>query len=138
MAQKPHWPMDLALTTHVFQFQDRYHEDLIAERFGAMFNYAWGISELEWDLRSLSSGQVALKHLRAIMPDGTPISCDAREAQACAPRSVRDLPENGSVIIHLGIPRLAPPSIGTDSVATRYVKERALVPDFANGSEPVE
>jgi type VI secretion system protein ImpJ len=138
MAQKPHWPMDLALTTHVFQFQDRYHEDLIAERFAATFAYAWGISELEWDLRALGAGQVALRHLRAIMPDGTPLSFDAKEASTCAPRSVRDLPPDRSLIVYLGIPRLVPRSAGDDAVPSRYVKERVLVPDFASGSEPVE
>jgi type VI secretion system protein ImpJ len=138
MVQKPNWPMDLALTTHVFQFQDQYHEALIAERIAATSAYAWGISELEWDLRALGSGQVALRQLRAIMPDGTPLACDPKDAATCAPRSVRDLPADGSVIVHVGIPRLAARAAGEDATASRYVKERVLVPDFANGSEPVE
>jgi type VI secretion system protein ImpJ len=138
MAQKPHWPADLALTPQVFQFQDRYHEDLIAERFAAMFDYAWGIRELEWDLGALHAGQVALEYLRAIMPDGTPLTYDAQEARGCAPCSVDHLQESGSVIVHLGVERLSRQELGDDSVPSRFAKERVLVTDSANGGQWVE
>jgi type VI secretion system protein ImpJ len=138
MAQKPHWPVDLVLTTHVFQFQDRYHEDLVAERFEAMFSYSWGVSELEWDLPSLGAGELSLRRLRAILPDGTPVAVDARDAETCPPLSVRDIAPDGSLVVYLATPRTGSRSSGADSITSRYVKERTLVPDYANGSAPAE
>jgi type VI secretion system protein ImpJ len=136
MPQKPHWPLGLDLGPQVFQFQDRYHEDLIAERFATLFDYAWGVSEIEWDTQGLATGQVALKHVRAILPDGTPVSCSQSEPSSCPARVVRDLGSRTSAEIYLALPKSGP--TGADAKQRRYAMERVIVPDFANGADAVE
>jgi type VI secretion system protein ImpJ len=137
MPQKPHWPLGLDLGPHVFQFQDRYHEELIAERFAAFFDYAWGISELEWDTRGLTTGQVMPKRLRAILPDGTPIACDAGEA-SCPARVIRDLGSRPTMEVYLAVPKLGTSGADANGKLNRYAKERTIVPDFTTGGDPVE
>jgi type VI secretion system protein ImpJ len=136
MPQKPHWPLGLDLGPHVFQFQDRYHEDLIAERFSTLFDYAWGVSEIEWDVQGLATGQVALKQVRAIMPDGTPVACSQSDPAGCPARVVRDLGNRTTMEVYLALPKSGPAA--DDAKQRRFVKERALVPDYANGGDPAE
>jgi type VI secretion system protein ImpJ len=135
MPQKPHWPLGLDLGPQVFQFQDRYHEELIAERFATLFDYAWGISELEWDTRAATTGEVMPKRLRAVLPDGTPIACDAGDPSACPARVIRDLGSRPAMEVYLAIPKLG--LTGADGKVSRYVKERTVVPDFTSGGDPV-
>jgi type VI secretion system protein ImpJ len=138
MPQKPHWPLGLDLGPQVFQFQDRYHEDLIAERLATLFDYAWGISELEWDTQGLATGQVALKHVRAILPDGTPVACSQSSPSSCPARVVRDLGPRTSVEIYLALPKSGSGTVGDDTKPRRHTRERVLVPDYANGGDAVE
>jgi type VI secretion system protein ImpJ len=124
----------LDLGPQVFQFQDRYHEELIAERFATLFDHAWGISELEWDTRGSTTGQLMPKRLRAILPDGTPIACDAGNPSSCPARVIRDLGSRTSLEVYLAVPKL-----GTSgSELSRYAKDRTTVPDFTSGGDPVE
>ncbi len=74
MARKLVWTEGLFVTQHHFQQQDRYHEELLQERLSAAMAFEWGITDVEIDERALSAGQVKINRLKAILPDGTPIS----------------------------------------------------------------
>jgi len=88
MACKPVWSEGVLVTQHHFQQQDRYHEQLLAERLRAALHYAWGISELEVDLSALATRQLKLVRIRAIWPDGASVHCGGACDSPCpAPRS---------------------------------------------------
>src|ERR1039457_1867038 len=95
MLHKPHWTEGLELGSHHFQLLDRYHEELIAHRLEALFDHTWGIHEIRWDARAIGAGQLALKKLDAILPDGTPIACDGADGAELPAIPIRDLgPKN--------------------------------------------
>jgi type VI secretion system protein ImpJ len=142
MLHKPHWTEGLELGSHHFQLLDRYHEELIAHRLEALFDHTWGIHEIRWDARAISAGQLALKKLVAILPDGTPITCDGASGAETPAIPIRDLGPKNAREVYVGIRRLhaAPSGNGEASpaaTAQRYVRESVLAPDFAGGHEPV-
>jgi type VI secretion system protein ImpJ len=140
MLRKPHWTLGLELAPHHFQFQDAYHEELIARRFDALFDYAWGIYEMEWDTRVIAAGELALRRFEAIFPDGTPVSIGGSDGAATPALTLGDFGARGSLDVHVGFPRLlAGANVAVDGHGgqPRYVRESSLVPDFASGTEPI-
>src|SRR5690349_9481011 len=103
MLHKPYWTQGLELTAHHFQAVDRYHEDLIDQRLEALFDHTWGIREIAWDARGIASGHVALKRLDAILPDGTPILCDADDRAGAPSLTIRDFGTKNAVEVYAGI-----------------------------------
>ncbi len=73
-AKKPVWTEGLFITQHHFQQLDRYHESLIGERLRAVAASDWGVSLLEVDERALEAGQLRIRAISAVLPDGTPIA----------------------------------------------------------------
>lgn len=69
------WTEGLFVTQHHFQQLDRYHEQLLDERVRAMQPLSWGILAVELDERALANGQLKLRELTAVLPDGTPVYC---------------------------------------------------------------
>jgi type VI secretion system protein ImpJ len=134
MLTKPHWTQGLELTAHHFQSLDRYHEDLIARRLDASLDYTWGIHEIQWDPRAIAAGQLVLTKLDAILPDGTPVACDAAEGSAGPSLTIHDLGKKNALEVYLGVSRSG---VGeTGSVSARYVRESVLVADLGGGSDP--
>src|SRR5262245_49542570 len=72
-AKKLVWTEGLFISQHHLQQLDRYHEQLVHDRFSAFYPYSWGITELEIDERALSTGSFRLARLTGILPDGTPV-----------------------------------------------------------------
>src|SRR5579883_164159 len=70
MAIKPVWTEGLLVSQHHFQVQDHYHEALLRDRIASVRRFHWGISELEIDARLFQAGQLGLRSLRAVWPDG--------------------------------------------------------------------
>lgn len=139
MLHKPHWTDGLELGAQHFQLLDRYHEELIAHRLDALFDHTWGIHEIRWDARAIGAGELALKKLDAILPDGTPIAFDAADGAATPAIPIRDLGPKNAREVYVGIRRLhGGPNVDGDSrEVQRYVRDSVLVPDFARGHEPV-
>jgi type VI secretion system protein ImpJ len=127
MLHKPLWTDGLELGCHHFQLDDGYHEQLIAHRLEAIFDHTWGIHEIRWDARAIGAGQLVLKKLDAILPDGTPIACDEDNAQATPAIPIADLGPKNAREVYVGIHRDGP---------HRYVREQVLVPDLSGGHEP--
>ena len=142
MLHKPYWTQGLELGSHHFQQLDRYHEELIAHRLEALFDHTWGVHQIRWDARAIGAGQLVLQKLDAILPDGTPIACDAAEGGAVPAIPIRDLGPKNAMEVYVGIRRelagvSAPSGHAGEAAAPRYVRETVLVPDHATGLEPV-
>ena len=80
---RPLWTEGTLLCPQHMQQQDLYHEHHLAARLAAALPHPWGVSSLRFDPAALQSGQLALTHLRAVLPDGTCIDLDDRSA--CPP-----------------------------------------------------
>jgi type VI secretion system protein ImpJ len=139
MLHKPHWTDGLELGAQHFQLLDRYHEELIAHRLDALFDHTWGIHEIRWDAHAIGAGQVALKKLDAVLPDGTPVACDAADGMVMPAIPIRDLGPKNAREVYLGVGRPAGGGMadGGAPTAARYLRETVLVPDLSGGHEPV-
>jgi type VI secretion system protein ImpJ len=142
MLQKPHWTLGLELGPHHMEFQDRYHEDLVAHRFERLSDYAWGIHEIEWAMGALAAGQLTIRRLDAVLPDGTPVACGTAESPSTPALTVRDLGPKNALIVYVGVPRVHAngPNVdeeGDGQAGRRYAKESRMVPDFASATDLV-
>ncbi len=145
MVAKPIWTEGLLLSQHHFQHQDRYHEDLLADRVGSVVHYPWGITALEIDERALTSGQFKLRRLSAIWPDGASVTTgEGSREPAPAPRSFEAAftPELGALEVFVGLAYESASALLEDSAqnlgARRYVRETMDVADVNTGTSPQE
>lgn len=141
--RKPIWTEGLFITEHHLQQQDRYHEGFVEERLAALGRPAWGVLELKLDLDALGQGQLVVQHLRAILPDGTPIQCGgalgaaplSRDIQARFGPAVSSLP----VYVALADESEARGNLGAEGASTgRYSSDTASVADLNAGGRNVE
>ncbi|MDE2052461.1 MAG: type VI secretion system baseplate subunit TssK, partial [Gammaproteobacteria bacterium] len=68
------WSEGLFLRPQHFQQQERYLEDYVQGRVGALRPDAWGLTHLEIERDLLAIGKLALRRARGIFPDGTPFA----------------------------------------------------------------
>lgn len=108
MLQRPLWTEGTLLCPQHLQQQDLYHERLLAARLAATVPLPWGVLAVRFDPAALAAGQLALTHLRAILPDGTPL--DLHEHHLPPPRAVAPhFPAaRERLAVHLGTPDLRP------------------------------
>lgn len=85
------WTEGLFVTQHHFQQLDRYHEQLLDERARAIEPLSWGILSVELDERALANGQLKLRELDAILPDGTPVHYAEVDSNTLPPRNIEGL-----------------------------------------------
>ena len=85
---RPLWTEGTLLCPQHMQQQDRYHEQQLAARLAVVAAHAWGILAVRFDLAALQSGQLALTHLRAVLPDGAAIDIDDAAPQRPATRPI--------------------------------------------------
>jgi type VI secretion system protein ImpJ len=64
------WGEGLFLRPQHFQRQDAYHEWRLAEQGRALHPFGWGLRRLDVDTAALARGEVRVKALEAIFPDG--------------------------------------------------------------------
>ena len=134
MVAKPIWTEGLLLSQHHFQHQDRYHEELLSDRVGSVVHYPWGITSLEIDERTLSSGQFKLRRLAAIWPDGASVATgEGSREPAPAPRSFEAAfaPELGTLEVFVGLAHESGSALLEDSAknlgSRRYVDRKSVV-----------
>jgi type VI secretion system protein ImpJ len=139
--RKPVWTEGLFVTQHHFQQLDRYHEQLLDERFRAVMPLSWGIQAIEIDERALASGQLKLRELTAILPDGTPVRCSDSDGDAPPPRNIEGLfpPHLERLPVSIGIahakengPNVIPEATGMHAV--RFHEHTMRTTDFNLGS----
>ncbi len=140
--KKPIWTEGLFVTQHHLQRLDRYHEGLLDERMNAALPYPWGVMTLELDERALSAGQLRLRELVAILPDGTPLACSeatgdappGRQIEAAFPPHLTQLPVSiGVAHERENAPNVLPEERAAQLV--RFTEQKARVTDFNTGSD---
>jgi type VI secretion system protein ImpJ len=140
MVAKPIWTEGLLLSQHHFQQQDRYHEGLLADRVQAIAHYAWGITGLEIDERALSSGQLKVRRLSAIWPDGASVVVGEGSSEpAPPPRSFEAAftPEARKLEVFIGLAHESASALLEGKTknmgARRFVRESREVADVNTG-----
>lgn len=110
MLQRPLWTEGTLLCPQHLQQQDLYHERLLAARLAAAVPHPWGLLSVRLDPAALATGQLTLTHLRAILPDGTPIEFSEHSPGRPPPRSIAPhFPATRErLTVHLGAPELRP------------------------------
>jgi type VI secretion system protein ImpJ len=139
---KPNWAQGLKLTGQHFQAQDRYHEDLVRFAMRMAFDQPWGVSQLVLDEENVAAGQIHVRRLDAILPDGTPILAGGVEGTVIPPRSFeRHLRGRPSLDVYAALPTevTGSPMVGTSSSdgRHRYIQEEATVANYNTGRNPL-
>jgi type VI secretion system protein ImpJ len=139
--RKPIWTEGLFMTPQHLQQSDSYHEALLHTRVHALVHYAWGISDVQFDERALTAGQIKLVKGHGVFPDGTPFligergedQVEARPIEGTFPAALDALD------VFLAIPNvrdnqvniaLDPAKVGP---AVRYVAQQVTIADLNTG-----
>ena len=125
------WSEGTFLQPQHFQQHDRYFETYVELRARALRPYSYGFLELALDDSLLELGKLALRRVRGVLPDGTPLDCPDRDplpSPLDVPATLRD-----SVVV-LALPVRRPGGdeahlgTGDDGVA-RYVAAELEIKD---------
>ena len=119
------WTKGVLLSPQHLQMQDRYLEDLLSFRLGALAFRPWGFHGLEIDREALAGGAFAVTAASGIMPDG--LLFDAPLADAVPPPKPLDEawdPDRPTLDVYLTIPEYRPDGFNVASAqrdqSTRY------------------
>lgn len=129
------------MTPQHLQQSDQYHESLLHSRVHALARYDWGITDVVFDERALSAGQIKLVKCHGFYPDGTPFLIgdqgedviEARAVEGNFPAAIETLD------VFLAVPQLREAQANTamDAAkvgpAVRYVAQQVTVPDLNTG-----
>lgn len=110
MLYRPLWTEGTLLCPQHMQQQDAYHERHLAARLGAIAAHPWGVLALRFDPAALQAGQLALSHLRAVLPDGAAVDLDDDSPQRPAAQAIAPhFPTRAERLsVHLVAPSLRP------------------------------
>ncbi|MDO5704511.1 MAG: type VI secretion system baseplate subunit TssK [Paracoccus sp. (in: a-proteobacteria)] len=130
------WKEGLFLQPQHLQQSDRYLEHLVQARTRAITPYPWGVSEMVIDRDRAQQGQIALRAVSGLMPDGTPF-----EAPGIAPLP-RALPVPDDAVgqfVWLTLPDLSPnvrdsSPYDDEGASTRWAVVTETVGDSASAS----
>lgn len=132
------WTKGVLLSPQHLQVQDRYLEDQIRFRLGAVRFSPWGFRTLVLDHEALAGGAIALGEASGLFPDGLAFDCPGTD-RLPPPRSLDGCfaPDQQSLTVFLAVPEHRPGSanVGTtmrDDQA-RYVADVALRRDETTG-----
>ncbi|HUQ84030.1 MAG TPA: type VI secretion system baseplate subunit TssK [Gemmatimonadaceae bacterium] len=139
------WTKGVLLSPQHLQMQDRYLEDLLSFRLGALAFRPWGFHRLEIDREALGGGAFAVTLASGIMPDG--LLFDAPASDAVPPPKPLDEawdPDRPTLDIYMTVPEYRPDGFNVASAArdhgTRYRAELLMRRDENNGlaEKPVQ
>jgi len=125
--------------------QDRYLEDVLSFRLGALAFRPWGFHGLEIDREAIAGGAFGVTAASGIMPDG--LLFDAPLADAVPPPKPLDEawdPDRPTLDVYLAIPEYRPDGFNVASAqrdqSTRYRAELLMRRDENNGlaEKPVQ
>lgn len=106
LPQRVIWGEGMFVSPQHLQQADRYHENLLAARLGAVFPYDWGVVTVELDERALVAGQLRVQRFEGILPDGLPLTFDATHPEAPPARPIEGHfgPAQRALEVFLGVP----------------------------------
>ena len=139
------WTKGVLLSPQHLQMQDRYLEDLLSFRLGALAFRPWGFYELEIDREALAGGAFAVTSASGIMPDGLPFSAPLSDPVP-PPKPLDEAwdPDRPTLEVYLTIPEYRPDGFNVASAqrdqSTRYRAELLMRRDENNGlaEKPVQ
>ncbi len=110
MLHRPLWTEGTLLCPQHLQQQDLYHEQLLALRLQVVAAHPWGVMQVRLDPAALQAGQVALTHLRAVLPDGSVVEIDESTPNRPATRAISPcFPAHGErVTVYLAVATVRP------------------------------
>lgn len=129
------------MTPQHLQQSDRYHEAMLHARMRAVANYDWGITDAQFDERSLGAGQLKVIKLHGVFPDGSAYligdqgedEVEARPIEGNFPAAL------DSLDVFLAIPNVRDNAANTAldpakaGPAVRYLAEQVSIPDLNTG-----
>lgn len=139
------WTKGVLLSPQHLQMQDRYLEDLLSFRLGALAFRPWGFHQLEIDRQALAGGAFAVTSATGILPDG--LLFDAPSCDAVPPPKPLDAawdPDRPTLDVYLTVPEYRPDGFNVASASrdhsTRYRAELLMRRDENNGlaEKPVQ
>ena len=139
------WTKGVLLSPQHLQMQDRYLEDLLSFRLGALTFRPWGFQRLEIDRDALAGGAFAVTSASGILPDG--LLFDAPTSDAVPPPKPLDEAwdaDRPTLDVYLTVPEYRPDGFNVASVTrdhgTRYRAELLMRRDENNGlaEKPVQ
>ncbi|NUP10757.1 MAG: type VI secretion system baseplate subunit TssK [Polyangiaceae bacterium] len=135
------WTEGLFMTPQHLQQSDAYHEAMVHSRVHSIVPYDWGITDVQFDERALTAGQVRVTKCHGIFQDGTPFYVgdrgedvvEARPLEGAFPAALEAL----DVFIALPIVRDTAANVAMDPAkagpAQRLVAAQVSVPDVNTG-----
>lgn len=135
------WTEGLFMTPQHLQQSDQYHEALLHSRVHALAKFDWGLTDVMFDERALSSGQLKLVKCHGIYPDGTPILIGDQGEDVVEARAIEgNFPAALDALdVFLAVPQVREAQANTamDAAkvgpAIRFVAQQVTVPDVNTG-----
>lgn len=84
------WSEGLLMGPQHLQQQDIYHERLLGQRLDAVMSLNWGVQNIEFDHRALSTGQLVLTRFRGVLPDGAVLDLEGGDGEMPPMRTVAE------------------------------------------------
>jgi type VI secretion system protein ImpJ len=136
--QKVLWTKGVLLSPQHLQMQDRFLEDQLEFRLGALTFCPWGFGRLEIDREALDGGMLAIKAAAGIFGDGLLFDVpDSERGPAPKPLDDHWSPDAESLQLYLAVPEYRAGghnvSMTERSQDTRYRAEAVLRRDENNG-----
>jgi len=139
--RKPIWTEGLFMTPQHLQQCDTYHESLLHARVHALLPFDWGITDVQFDERSLASGQLKIIKAHGVFAEGTPFligehgedEVEARPIEGAFPAALDALD------VFLAIPNIRDNQANTAldpakaGPAIRFVAQQVSLPDLNTG-----
>jgi type VI secretion system protein ImpJ len=135
------WTEGLFMTPQHLQQSDQYTEALVHSRVHAIVPYDWGMTDVAFDERALTAGQIRVTKANGIFPDGTPFyvgdrgedQVEARPLEGAFPAALESL----DVFLAVPIARDTAANVALDPAklgpAQRFVASQVSVPDVNTG-----
>lgn len=115
------WSEGMLLSPQHFQQADAYWQAQLQHRQALLQPDGWGLSLLDIDPVALASGQVRLRRLECLMPDGTAVVFPGGYTTALqADLAPLALAEGQRVKVHLVLPTRSPAAARRDAALRRY------------------
>ena len=143
-SQRVVWSDGLLVTPQHFQRADLYHEHLLHGRIIAQNRWSWGVGNLEMDREALRAGQVRLRTIGAVLPDGCVLDLRDDDPELPASREIENhFPATSSTqAVYLALPHEREGArnylFDQDSAPVRYQVVNHQVPDMTEPSHRVD
>lgn len=132
------WTEGLPLVPAHFQQMERSQLGYVRARLDALSPSGFGIVTWELDRNELARNTLRLRHCHAVLPLGTMIHFDERDAHAPSARPIELSPDKHQLEVFLGIPRVREGVCQVGERARYLVEKRSVLDVHSSGGETTE